>query len=93
MYLIITSNRSLRHTSKKDILQVQQICIERPLIKELIYALEEANVLMFQEEDSVSRFSGSVLSDSLRPHESQHARPPYPSPTPGVHPNSCALSQ
>ena len=30
---------------------------------------------------------------TLRPHESQHATPPYPSPTPGVHPNSCPLSQ
>ena len=34
------------------------------------------------------QFSHSVVSDSLRPHESQHARPPCPSPTPGVHPNS-----
>ena len=33
------------------------------------------------------------MSDSLRPHESQHARPPYPSPTPGVHPNPCPSSQ
>ena len=32
--------------------------------------------------------SRSVVSDSLRPHESQHARPPCPSPTPGVYPNS-----
>ena len=32
-------------------------------------------------------FSRSVVSDSLRPHESQHARPPCPSPTPGVHSN------
>ena len=32
------------------------------------------------------------MSDSLRPHESQHARPPCPSSTPGVHPNSCPLS-
>ena len=31
------------------------------------------------------QFSHSVVSDSLRPHESQHARPPCPSPTPGVH--------
>ena len=38
-------------------------------------------------------FSRSVGSDSLRPHESQQARPPCPSPTPGVHPNSCPLSQ
>ena len=35
------------------------------------------------------QFSHSVVSDSLRPHESQHARPPCPSPTPGVHSNSC----
>ena len=34
-------------------------------------------------------FSRSVISDSLRPHESQHARPPCPAPTPGVHSNSC----
>ena len=33
------------------------------------------------------------MSDSLRPHESQQARPPCPSPTPGVHPNSCASSR
>ena len=34
------------------------------------------------------QFSCSVMSNSLQPHESQHARPPCPSPTPGVHPNS-----
>ena len=33
------------------------------------------------------------MSHSLRPHEPQHARPPCPSPTPGVHSNSCPLSQ
>ena len=40
----------------------------------------------------ISQFSRSVVSDSLRPHESQHARPPCPSPTPGVHSNSCPSS-
>ena len=35
------------------------------------------------------QFSCSVVSDSLRPHESQHARPPCPSPTLRVYPNSC----
>ena len=40
-----------------------------------------------------TKWSRSVMSDSLRPHESQHARPPYPSPTPGVYPNSCPSSQ
>ena len=39
------------------------------------------------------QFSRSVVSDSLRPHESQHARPPSPSPTPEVHSDSCPLSQ
>ena len=38
------------------------------------------------------QFGRSVVSNSLRPHESQHARPPCPSPTPGVYPNSCPLS-
>ena len=39
------------------------------------------------------QFSRSVVSDSLRPNESQHTRPPCPSPTPGVHPDSRPLSQ
>ena len=37
-------------------------------------------------------FSHSVVSDSLRPHELQHARPPCPSPTPRVHSDSCPSS-
>ena len=36
-------------------------------------------------EEASDQISHSVMSDSLRPHESQHARPPCPSPTPGVH--------
>ena len=39
-----------------------------------------------------TQFSRSVVSDSLQPHESQHARPPCPSPTPGVYPASCPSS-
>ena len=39
------------------------------------------------------QFSCSVVSNSLQPHESQHARPPCPSPTPGVHSDSCPTSQ
>ena len=38
------------------------------------------------------QFSCSVMSDSLQPHESQHARPPCSSPTPGVYSNSGSLS-
>ena len=39
------------------------------------------------------QFNRSVMSDSLWPHEPQHARPPCPSPTPGVYPDSCPLSR
>ena len=46
----------------------------------------------FQSSDSTFS-SCSVLSASLQPHELQHSRPPYPSPTPGVHPNPCPLSR
>ena len=41
----------------------------------------------------VSHFRCSVVSDSLQPQESQHARPPCPSPTPRVHSDSCPSSQ
>ena len=43
-----------------------------------------------EESETVSH---SVVSDSLRPHESQHAKPRCPSPTPGVHSDSHPLSQ
>ena len=43
--------------------------------------------------DTKDCISHSILSDSLWPHEPQHVRPPCPSPTPGVHPNPCPLSQ
>ena len=39
------------------------------------------------------QFSHSVVSDSVRPHESQHARPPCPSPSPRVHSDSRPSSQ
>ena len=43
-------------------------------------------------EVSSVQFSCSVVSDTLRPHESQHTRPPCPSPSPGVHSDSCPSS-
>ena len=44
-------------------------------------------------EISSVQFSCSVVSDSWQRNESQHTRPPCPSPTPGVHSDSCPLSQ
>ena len=43
--------------------------------------------------NSSVQFSRSVVSNSIWPHGLQHARPPCPSPTPGVYSNSCPLSQ
>ena len=50
------------------------------------------NIFQFYRYRSV-QFSCSVVSDSLQPHESQHARPPWPSPTPRVHLNPCPSSR
>ena len=48
--------------------------------------------ILSQRLISSVQFSRSVVSDSLWPHELQHARPPCPLPTPRVYPNSCPLS-
>ena len=50
-------------------------------------------MVVFKDSCYSVQFSRSVVSDSLRPHELQHARPPCPSPTLGVHPNSCPSSR
>ena len=53
----------------------------------------KASVVCIHISISSVQFSHSVVSDSLRPHELQHARPPCPSPTPRVYSNSCPSSQ
>ena len=60
-----------------------QICIAPYLIKANSHSVQFSSV----------QFSCSVESNSLWPYESQHPRPPCPSPTPGVHSNSCPSSQ
>ena len=59
---------------------------------ELFQILKDDAVKVLHSISSV-QFSRSVMSDSLRPHESQHPRPPCPSPTPRVHSDSCPSSQ
>ena len=64
---------------------------ERHQINELC-----VNLAIIQKESDVKcsvQFSHSVVSDSLRLHESQHARPPCPTPSPRVYSNSCPSSQ
>ena len=53
----------------------------------LILNIQKLKIMASGPISSV-QFSHSVVSDSLQPHELQHARPPCPSPTPGVHSNS-----
>ena len=50
------------------------------------------DVKLFLSPFSSVQFSRSVVSDSLRPHELQHLRPPFPSSSPGVHSDSCPSS-
>ena len=59
------------------------------IIVEALWGIQSQREKMVREE----LFSHSVVSDSLQPHELQHSRPPCPSPTAGVHPNPCPLSQ
>jgi len=74
------------------------ICIFNHSLKNKIQKKEEerkkwfncSNQRAINHSDQISR---SVVSDSLWPHESQHARLPCPSPTPGVHSDSCPSSQ
>ena len=54
--------------------------------------ISEHNKSHIWKTHSSVQFSCSVVSDSLRPHGLQHARPPCWSPTPGVYSNSCPLS-
>ena len=49
--------------------------------------------MLVGKEDRMWKWSRSVMSASLRPHVLQHARPPCPSPTPGVYSDSCPLSR
>ena len=62
------------------------------LLQELQNCNSPLNNHQQENVQSVSQFSRSVVSNSLQPHEPQHARPPCPSPTPGVHPNPCSSS-
>ena len=64
---------------------------ERPSLKNL-HTIKAGEGVERRELFYTVQFSCSVVSDSLRPHELQHARPPCPSPTPGIHPNPCPSS-
>ena len=62
-------------------------------VMSLIFNMLPSLVIAFLPRSRSVQFSHLVVFDSLQPHGPQHARPPCPSPTPGVHPNSCPLNQ
>ena len=92
----------------KEVLEVQSLVFQTPTVQEDETDLKYQSTMFTTESScnyslfffhvnkcfhfSSVQFSCSVMSDSLRPRESQHARPPCPSPTPGVYPNSCPSS-
>ena len=59
----------------------------------LQYSIDVKTLFKTNKFPSSVHFSHSVVSDSLRPHEPQHARPPCPSPAPRVDPNPCQSSR
>jgi len=85
-------SRKMEWLMRKILLKVWILIIEKKTENYLksINSLSQINEAF---QFSSVQFSCSVVSDSLRPHESKHARPPCSSPTPGVHSNSRPSSQ
>ena len=82
------------HSVSKYLLKAPMVDMAQMLGREKIKSLFHVFSCLVGEETHLAtsvQFSRSVVSDSLRPHEPQHARPPCPSPTPGVHLNPCPL--
>ena len=78
---------------------LQYSCLENPLDRRAWWAITHGVIVRHDWETNThnahtsDQISHSVVSDSLRPHESQHARPPCPSPSPGVYWDSRPSSQ
>ena len=99
--LVTNSVRPHRHAiTLKSLLRTSHIANARELLGVQILRSTHSVTLYVNKSSrwlwctlSLVQFSGSVMSDSLRRREPQHARPPCPSPTPGVHPNPCPLNR
>ena len=79
---------------KKNSIPVHKVSFFLSLRKGIETVSWKSNKLFIQwHRFSSVQLSRSVVSNSLQLHEPQHARPPCPSPTPGVHPNPCPSSR
>ena len=94
------SSRSQKITHiNKDMEKREVLCIFIVInwwsyyVKKYGVSLKQLTTELPSVQFSSVQFSRSVMSDSLRPHESQHTRPPCPSPSPEVHSDSRPLSQ
>ena len=76
-----------------DLLLLPIQSLQKYFLFRLSLALSSFSLILKLFYLKFSQFSCSVVSDSLRPHGLQHARPPCPTLTPGVYPNSCLLSR
>ena len=83
----------LDHVEAKIIALSDMVLYKKEYLRQLHYKLEKVKESKGSYQIRSDQISRSVVSDSLWPHESQHARPPCPSPTPGVHSDSRASSQ
>ena len=90
--LTYTGDTTLRAESKEELKSLLMKMKEESEKAVLKLNIQKTKIMASSpvRSDQISR---SVVSDSLRPHESQHVRPPCPSPTPGVHSDSRPSSQ
>ena len=102
-----TRHSSISPTKRPKSMMVPMNIIHRPQLSCFTIRAIELSILIYPHAISIQRyelwasqvalssvqFSRSVMSDSLRPHESQHARPPCPSPTPRVHSKNSPAKQ
>ena len=87
----MTTGKTIALTRRTFVSKVMSLVFN--MLSRLVIAFIQRTKHLLMEIFSSVQFSRSVMSDSLRPHESQHTRPPCPSPTPGVHPDSRPSSQ
>ena len=90
--LIYADEATLMAESKEELKSLLMKVKEESEKAGLKLNIQKTKIMASSPISSV-QFSRSIVSNSLQPHESQHTRPPCPSPTPGVHSDSRPSSQ